>query len=128
MRKTCAQCGKSFEAQRSTAKYCSSSCRANASTGVAPVAQLKSPVVPVSGSLSASVRERVELAELASTPDGLAAILLAEQLEQSVDGSKTAALYGKFAVAMDRLDALAPRQGAMDELRLRRDRKRARPA
>lgn len=128
MRKTCVQCGKPFEAQRASAKYCSSSCRAYASQGVAPVVQISGSDRSGGsvGELVASVIERVDSAGLSSTPDGLGAILLARQLEESSDGSKTAALYRQFTVAMDRLDALAPKAGAMDDLRLRRDRKRAR--
>lgn len=135
MVRECDFCGREFVAQRSTAKFCSSSCRARNASGVEkPVSAVVIPLrdaagdSDAAGTLLTSVEERVRAAGLSSTPDGLAAVLLARALERNVDGSKLAALYGKFTVAMDRIDALAPKQGATDDLRLRRDRKRARTA
>ena len=75
----------------------------------------------------ASVRERVDAAGLLGTPDGEAAIALATAMTLPVnqDGSKFASLYRQLKVALERLDALAPVRSSVDELRLRRDRKRA---
>jgi len=124
--KRCVQCGKPFEAKLERAKYCSGSCRALASQGVAPVATI--PVQQVDAGLAESVRERVELANLTGSVDGVSAIALASRMEKAQNDNAYASLHRQLLVAMDRIDALAPKQGAMDELRLRRDRKRARPA
>ena len=80
--------------------------------------------------LMSSVRERVDAAGLLGTPDGEAAIALAVAMSLPVnqDGSKFASLYAKLTVALDRLDAQAPVATRVDDLRLRRDRKRARGA
>jgi len=126
MLKSCERpgCGNQFSAQRSTAKYCSSSCRAKASLDPQPVVQISQRLV----GLVDSVRERVEAAGLAGTVDGVSAVALAGRMESALNDSAYASLHRQLLVAMDRIDALAPRQGAVDELRLRRDRKRARPA
>ena len=126
MLKTCERpgCGNQFAAQRSTAKYCSSSCRAKASLDPQPVVQIAQRLV----GLVDSVRERVEAAGLDGTVDGVSAVALAGRMESAQNDSAYASLHRQLLVAMDRIDALAPKQGAVDELRLRRDRKRARPA
>src|SRR5690349_4717532 len=128
MLKTCERpgCGNQFNAQRSTAKYCSSSCRAKASLDPQPVVQIPSPK-RLTG-LVDSVRERVEAAGLDGTVDGVSAVALAGRMESAQNDSAYASLHRQLLVAMDRIDALSPKQGVMDELRLRRDRKRARPA
>ena len=94
---------------------------------VAEVAAVESSGVDVSArGLVASVRGRVESAGLLGTPDGEAALALAQAMSLPVnqDGSKFASLYAKLTVALDRLDAQAPVATRVDELRLRRDRKR----
>lgn len=127
MQKQCLQCGKVFEAKLERAKYCSGSCRALASQGVASVAQMPVGPKPSTG-LVDSVRARVEAAELAESPDGVATIALAQRMESAQNDNAYASLHRQLVVSLDRIDASTPRQGAMDELRLRRDRKRARPA
>jgi len=133
MQKSCEHCGKAFEAKLDRARFCSGTCRAlHAKGAVSParvVAQVAASVEgdgAVSG-LLASVRERVDGSGLGSTPDGQAAIALATAMTLPVnqDGSKFASLYRQLTVALERLDALAPVRSSVDELRLRRDRKRA---
>lgn len=134
MQKSCEHCGKAFEAKLDRARFCSGTCRAlHAKGSVAParvaaeVAAVESSGVDVSArGLVASVRGRVESAGLLGTPDGEAALALAQAMSLPVnqDGSKFASLYAKLTVALDRLDAQAPVATRVDELRLRRDRKR----
>ena len=105
---------------------CSDLSREVAKVTVAQVAASVEGDGAVSG-LLASVRERVDGSGLGSTPDGQAAIALATAMTLPVnqDGSKFASLYRQLTVALERLDALAPVRSSVDELRLRRDRKRA---
>lgn len=137
MLKTCERpgCDNQFMAKRSTAKYCSSSCRAKMSGVENQVVTLGSASddpfdLTHQRDLADAVVDRVEQAGLAGTPEGMAAIAIAAAMTLPInqDGSKFAALYRQLTIAFGRLDALAPSQNAMDDLRMRRDRKRARPA
>lgn len=124
MVKACAQCGKEFLAQRSSAKFCSTSCRVRSHEGVPAAVGLSAAAAPAAdGELVLSVIARVELAGMSGSPDGLAAVVLARAFEANVSSSNGAALYRQFTVAMDRIEVRVPKQGGMDELRLRRDRK-----
>lgn len=138
MQKTCEHCGKLFEAKLDRARFCSGSCRALHAKGSVSPARVVADVEAAEAAgadvaargLMSSVRERVDAAGLLGTPDGEAAIALAAamSLPANQDGSKFASLYAKLTVALDRLDAQAPVATRVDELRLRRDRKRARGA
>lgn len=131
MQKVCEHCGKVFEAKLDRARFCSGSCRAlHAKGSVSPVrvvAEVAASGDEAAAALLVSVRERVESSGLGLTPDGQAAIALATAMTLPVnqDGSKFASLYRQLTVALGRLDALAPVRTSVDELRLRRDRKRA---
>jgi hypothetical protein len=121
----CIQCGTSFTAQRGTAKYCSASCRANASKGI-PSIGLKSVsavTAPTSG-LVERLRAELEAAGVAETSEADAALLLAGML---ADPSITAAARVTASKAMreakDAALASAIRQDAMDEVTRKRDEK-----
>ena len=88
----CVQCGKPFEAKRSTAKYDSASCRARASQGAAPVVL---PVLPLDEGkdLGAVETTRAELTRFGrlDTPLGQHALFLAQRMVNE-SGSALAAL------------------------------------
>lgn len=126
MEKRCQQCGKVFDAKLDRAKFCSGSCRALSSQGVAPVTALPT-APPTSTGLLDSVVKRVTDAGLLGTVDGEAAIDLASRMVGAADSSYSA-MHRQLVVVLERLDALAPVRSSLDELRLRRDRKRGRSA
>lgn len=137
--KRCEECGKRFTAQRSTARFCSSSCRGKASARrkiVAAVTVLpqnpeKSSVDP-SGhqGLVQAVREQLERAEKANSYAGEQVLFMAGRLERSAGdtGSAVAALsreLDRLMVALmadvthepDELDLI---QGKVLQMRTRR--------
>lgn len=125
--RTCVQCGKAFEAQRQSAQFCSASCRAMKSQGYAPKAAAVAVLParePVADGLYGSVLARVTEAGLLDSPEGQAALDLARRLPDANDGS-VAGLHRELRAALAVVDALVPRRSSLDELRLRRDRKRA---
>lgn len=126
MERRCESCGRVFVAQRSTARFCSDTCRKRALRGT-PAPAVES-VVELEADLVAATRERLQIAGLDGSVEGLLAVRLAEAVVKNEDGSKLAALAARFSAQMDRVEALAPRETSVDELRRRRDRKRARPA
>lgn len=122
MTRSCEQCGKSFEAQRATRRYCSSTCRANKSLGAAPVA-----VVPADGegAFTAATRRELVAADRVESALGQSALLLAARLDAGEGGSAAAALNREWRAT--RVDALAgasaglsPVEQARDELARRR--------
>lgn len=131
MKRSCVQCGQVFVARSERGKYCSATCRARASEARArgvDVPDVAGPSVADDSVFVRSVVDRVSEAGLEGSPDGLLAIRLAEAVVANDDGSKLAALSRQFNAQMDRIESLVPRVTQVDELRRRRDRKRARPA
>lgn len=132
MTRACAWCGGSFEAVRSTAKYCSSSCRAKASNAVkrgGPAAPKAAPApvadLPVRNTLAEAVRNELEAAERLETFLGAQAVALAGRIDAGGDtGSAVAALSKELRAVMDAALAGAPKAAdALDELANRRRRK-----
>lgn len=119
---TCSHCGKSFEAKRATRKYCSSTCRANASTGRAPVAQLPTPE-PSANSLVDEVRRELEAGGRLETALGQQALVLAEAC---YPGAPQLAAVSKELrdVRAAALEGVNIQVDPVDELRRRRDDKR----
>lgn len=81
MIRACAACGKDFEAKRSTAKYCGSSCRARVATGsVVPVAKVVPAASVAASGLVESTRAALVAAGRESDPLGWGALELAETI------------------------------------------------
>lgn len=126
--RTCEFCGRSFEAQR--ARFCSSTCRARKSEGVAPPSTVPPPEAdpgrPVSG-LVDSVRAELEKLKKLDSVSGQHALELASRIA-SAPGMNT----GVAALSKELSRVLGEaRQGStavvnpLDELKARRDFKRA---
>ena len=135
MTRECDQCGKSFEAKRSTAKYCGSTCRARRATGQPPV-KLASPadVTPLPrpdagerGPVAAATLIMLTDCARESTPLGVLALHLAATIDDLMTPANA-----KAALAKSLRETLAEAvKGAnvadnpVDELRRKRDLKRA---
>lgn len=128
MERSCAVCGKGFTAQRSTARYCGSGCRARASQGAEVrdhPAKSHQPA-PTTAGLTDLTRRELDAAGRLDTARGAAVLLLAGRLDANQDtGSAVAALHRQWDAALtaataDARQALSP----MDELRLRREARR----
>lgn len=122
---TCQQCGKAFQAQRSTARYCSSSCRVYASQGVTPIG---TPVAPPEESRLVRVtRDELAVYDRQDSPLGVAALELAATLSASATpASAKASLAKELRATLDAaIKGAAAPANPVDQLRERRDRKRA---
>lgn len=126
----CAVCGKPFEAARSTAKYCGSSCRARASQG----AGAARPVGPPAGlnadrsdrGLVQSTQAALVEAGVLQTVAGQQAMLLAHRMTSpSETGAAVASMSKQLSAVMVEALKSVKRVDPLDELRQRRDTKRA---
>lgn len=128
MQRNCAFCGKSFQAQRPTAKYCSGSCRANMSVSkpkqdvpvVAPVVDGPTP------GLVEAVRAELEAAERLNSVLGQHALELANRIVSAPGMNAGVASLSKelSRVMGEALASSTVVADPLDELRARRDRKR----
>ncbi len=124
MKRDCDACGMEYEAQRKTSRYCSTRCRMRAS---------RRPEAPVaadplhSGGLVESLRRELADAGRLDTALGQQAIALAVKLASPFDtGSAMAAVSRELrAVREEALRGAEQAADPLDELRLRRDAKRA---
>ena len=122
MRRSCDACGKGYEAQRSTSKYCSPSCRSRVSQGQVSVA----PVPASSLASPAEVTERrlLEVGRL-DTVAGQYALFLAQRIESAHDSAVAALSKELRAVLAEALEGTAKAADPMDELKARRERSHA---
>ena len=128
MTRTCEWCGEPFEAKRSTAKFCTSGCRAkssNASKRAPKPAPASVTPLPERSALVAAVERELTAAKRLDTALGAQAVALATRIDSGADtGSAVAALSKELRAVMDA--ALADAETAadpLDELRARRERK-----
>jgi hypothetical protein len=128
MMRSCAVCGKPFEAQKPHAKYCNKTCGKRAQrAGLAsrrgsPVVRISPPVEGADGLVDA-VRGVVEAAGCSGSAEGELAIVLAEKLTSESVG--TAAVSKELRVVLAGLrDAKPVRELSerLDELAARRPR------
>lgn len=152
MQATCEQCRDRFEAKRSTAKYCTTRCRTRATRARATRARaqgLPAPAAvdrPAAGAavppasapppaadggdvpllIAATISELVAAGRLGTTI-GQQAVKLAERMvNRSETGSAVASLSKELRATMvEALKGTAQEADPIDELRARRDRKRA---
>lgn len=121
----CAGCGKDFEAQRKTARFCGPTCRQRAHRRPdAPAAPVQ-VITPAEPALVAATRKELEAAGRLETTLGQAALRLAEQMSDGRDtGSAMAALSKELRAVMAEALADAPKVAdSVDELSQRRIRK-----
>ncbi len=128
MNRTCAACGKPFEAKRSTAKFCGSSCRANVSTGVAvlrPAPVAPEPLTPERGPQEQATWNALAEAGRETHPMGVAALVLSRDIDarDTPVNARTQAIKQLSATLADALKGAAV-ASAVDELRSRRDARR----
>lgn len=123
MQRKCDRCGKSFVGQRSTAKYCSASCRSLASqTRVRgrEVVQLPAPVPASSSGVVAAVEAELLAAGKLSSYGGQLAMRLAHRLDVSTadTGSALAAVSKELdRVMVALLSDVRKEPDALDEIR-----------
>lgn len=127
----CAQCGLPFVGQRSTAKYCSATCRARASkTKTRVEAQSAAESTSTGGRrrrpLVTVTRRVLREAGVLDTVAGQRAVLLAERASNPAEtGSAVAALSKQVQEAVDMALGSVRVDDAMDEVTRRRDEKLA---
>ncbi len=126
MERTCARCGETFQARRSTARYCGSGCRARDAKDrqkAATVTSLASAAVP---SLMASVRSALEAAERDESPAGVASLILAARIDAGTEtGNAVAAMTRQLHASLsEALRDVEASGDAVDELMARRQARR----
>lgn len=143
MKRACTVCGSTYEAQRVTARYCSTRCRTRASragtskkAGDQVVTQLptSSPAnqpAQSHGTTYAATLSALETADRAQTPLGRAALILAERLDNSHrdTGSAVASVSREWRATL--ADALKGANAAKSAVEKHRDElaeRRRRPA
>lgn len=130
----CAQCGKTFGAQRKTAKYCSTNCRVKATNarkaqGVIPMrrdgAQLHAvpPANPSADGFAAATERRLTEAGRLDTYQGVAAMFAARLLDSGGQDtmSSMAAMLREYKASMrEALEGAAVAADPLDEILARR--------
>lgn len=129
MEATCAACGRSFEAKRSTAKFCGVTCRSRVHrAGTAgTVVALPSPAQPraQSSGLVGAIERELEAADRLDTVLGQQAVELAGRIVSPASSGASVATLSKelravMAAAMEGVEVAAD---PLDELQRRRDAK-----
>lgn len=127
---TCATCGNTFQARRSSAKYCGKTCQKRSERQSKPAMQaapdvpvVEFPALPV---VEATKRE-LEAAGRLETALGQQALRLAKRMHSEFDtGSALASISRELrAVMAEALKGAAPVADPLDELAERRRRKAA---
>jgi hypothetical protein len=124
----CDQCGVEYEAARRTSRYCSSSCRVHAYQGAPARKSRAKPAGDVPTGLMASTLQELVSAGRESTALGQAALLLAYRIERSQmdTGAGVASLVKQHGATLaEALKGATQAKSGLDELRSRRDAKRA---
>lgn len=121
----CDFCGTAYIAQRSSSKYCSSTCRVRASA-----AKTSPDAEPVSEGTTRATQAALEAANRLDDPSGQAALVLARRIDQNTDnGSGMAALVREHRTTLQAALANAHENAdPIDQLRTMRDAKRRRAA
>lgn len=104
MQRTCARCSKPFQAKRSTARYCSGTCRTMASqerAGKAPPFAPLTPPVPGEGRNVRATRLTLEALDRVESSNGAFALTLAEQLDVGLSGSAWATVVKELRSTLE---------------------------
>ena len=131
IRRTCDQCGRPYEAQRASSRYCGATCRTHASQGIP--ARESVGVVPLpqpagDGELVSSVRSALEGADRLESWQGQAALSIARRIEAASSDAAVAALQRELRASMaEAMRGVGAPQSAVsarrDELQARRQRR-----
>lgn len=126
---TCAYCGNPFEGQKSSAKYCSGTCRAKFSKNGGPELPPPSPVVEVDHQVEGlmdAVRSELDAAGRLNSMVGQHALELANRIVNAPGMNAGVAAMSKelSRVMSEALRTSTTTVNPLDELRARRDRKR----
>jgi len=127
MERSCAQCGKSFDAVRPSAKFCGATCRQRSKRAGLSVAS----IVPDSGPdgedespLVGVTRRTLDEAGVLDTVSGAQALILAARVGSAHEtGAAVAALSKQLQALVDAALASVSRADQMDEVTRRRDEK-----
>lgn len=127
MQRPCDACGKLYEAQRATSKFCSSNCRARSHAGLspAPVASQPMPSLRPSGPLEAVTERTLTEAGRIETVPGQQAMALAREIESRPNaGMGSAALHKALSdVMVKAMEGVQAAADPLDEIKARRDRR-----
>jgi len=120
--KTCVRCGTAFQAQSTRARYCGSTCRARAADARKDEATVTSLASVATPSLMAAVRAALEPVDRASSPAGVASLILAARIDTGTEsGPAIAALTKQLHASLaEALRDTAASGDAVDELMERR--------
>ena len=134
MRAICACCGGDFEAKRKTAKWCSAECRqkgyrrreAGLPENVVTLGVVPEPDVVRGGALYTATFTELAVAGREKTALGVAALALAERIDQGADtGSSLATAVKQLAATLEVATKGARRaETELDRVRQARDAKR----
>ena len=134
MQRECDRCGRLYEAKNSRSRFCSDLHRAEAGKArkaglperVAGVAVLP-PEPSEEGPQALATRIQLEVAERFDSPLGQACMALAKRMDARIDnGSGLASLVRELRTTLEAaLDGAARAPDVVDELRARRERRRA---
>lgn len=137
MKRSCGSCGDDYEAVRASSRYCSERCRKRAQRGHRRVAAAEAvpaavpsaqpaPVESVEDALTAAVRSTLAQVGRDGTYLGALAVSLAARIDASTASMGLAPLAQQLRTTMEAaLEGTGQTVDALDELRARRDRKRA---
>lgn len=139
MKRCCEVCGETFEAKRKTARFCSDRCRMRAHRRPAETEQTPPVTPPVASpdrgglqndaaSLAQAAQTELQAAGRETTAVGQAVLALARRIDANTSetGSSLAAMVREFRAAhADALKGAGETGDPVDELKARRDRKRA---
>jgi glycerate-2-kinase len=135
MERCCEVCGEPFEAKRKTARFCTDRCRMRAHRRPAETEQTPPVASPDRGerqedavSLAQAAQAELQAAGREATAVGRAVLALARRIDANASetGSSLAAMVREFRAAhADALKGAGEAGDPVDELKARRDRKRA---
>ncbi|MGZ4617166.1 MAG: hypothetical protein ACXV3F_00250 [Frankiaceae bacterium] len=126
MQRNCDSCSLPYTAQRPNSRFCSESCRKKASRSPDRVEIAPIPADSGGSSTRSRVLAELEAAGRAETYLGACALALAERIDQSTAVMGYAALIKELRSTMDQaLEGVAKETDSLDELKRRRDAKRA---
>lgn len=128
MQRSCDSCGVEYQAKRKASRYCSDTCRKRAQRS--PDRSPRRSVEPRDGGvprLVTATRAELEDAGRLDTVLGQQAMALAERIASPHEtGAAVASLSKELRAVMEAaLDGVATKADPLDELRARRERKRA---
>jgi len=128
MKRTCEQCGISFDAVSSRARFCGSTCRGRAHRQKpSAVVRTISAVEPVGSSLADETIRELEGVGRLSTAAGRLCVILAQRIDAVPESSPgLSSLSKEWASRMaDVMDTAAPALSPFDELKEMRERRRS---